>query len=260
MLPKPAAITTCALQSGSNGNCIYVETPDARLLVDAGISGRSVSQRLAQHDRDLADVDAVLISHNHRDHICGAGVIHRRHAIPLYITAGAWSAARSVLGVVTEPRHFEPGQTLHFGQTTVDTVPTAHDGIEGVAFVVTYAHKRLGIFTDLGHRFVGIDKWIAQLDAVYLESNYDPAMLAEGPYPAWLKKRIAGDGGHLSNGDAASLIKESCHALKLVVLAHLSEHNNHPDIALATARAAIGESLPLAVASRSAATGMFTVA
>ncbi len=252
-------IFTCSLQSGSNGNSFYVETNDVRLLFDAGISARSSKQRLAEHERDIRDVEAVIISHNHSDHIKHAGVLHRRFSLPLYMTPGAWHASRGKLGIVNDVRLFEAGDCLQFGSTTVQTVPTAHDGIDGVAFVISSINNKLGIFTDLGHRFEGIEKWITELDAVYLESNYDDEMLTNGPYPHWLKNRIRGDGGHLSNTEAAQLVDDSAQELQLLILSHLSEHNNSPEIALATARDILGKGFPIAMAHRGQVSEMFTV-
>ena len=254
------SICTCALQSGSNGNSIYVETPDARLLFDAGISGRKGQQRLSVHGRDIHTVDALIISHDHSDHLCGAGVFQRKFSLPLYITEGAYGAKQGRLGQLGDVRHFTGGDELCFGETVVETVPTAHDGIGGVAFVIGHGDKRLGIFTDLGHRFVGIEGWFADLDGVYIESNYDPAMLAGGPYPQWLKQRITGDGGHLSNGEAADLVRDSSGGrLRLAILAHLSEHNNRPDLALETAREIVPKRMGLALASRSSVSEMFEI-
>jgi len=252
-------ISTCSLQSGSNGNCIYVETNDARLLFDAGISSLSAQRRLAQYERNIREVDAVIISHNHSDHLRHAGVFHRKFSMPVYITNGAWQAGRSMLGIVKETCFFEPGQILQFGETTVETVPTPHDGVECVAFVITSQNTSLGIFTDLGHCFEGIDKWLSKLDGLYLESNYDPEMLSNGPYPVWLKQRIQGLGGHISNGEAAQLVSESASGLKLLILSHLSEHNNRPELALATAREILGSSMPIALAERTGASEMFTI-
>jgi len=250
---------TCSLQSGSNGNSFYVETDDVRLLFDAGISARSSEQRLAEHDRDIRDVEAVIISHNHSDHIKHAGVLHRRFSLPLYMTPGVWRASRGKLGAVNDVRLFDAGDCLRFGSTTVETVPTAHDGIDGVAFIISSENKKLGIFTDLGHRFEGIEKWITELDALYLESNYDDEMLDNGSYPHWLKNRIRGDGGHLSNTEAAQLVDDSAQGLQLLILSHLSEHNNSPETALATARDILGEAFPIAMTQRSQVSEMFTV-
>ena len=252
-------IHTCSLQSGSNGNSIYVETPDARLLFDAGISGHKAYQRLNQHGRDINEIDAVIISHNHTDHIGHAGVFQRRFSLPLYITAGAFDAGKGRLGVLSDIRHFQPGQTLNFAHTTVQTIPTAHDGIDSVAFVICYQGKKLGIFTDLGHCFDGIDGWLNDLDGLYLESNYDPQMLDDGPYPPWLKQRIKGIGGHISNNEAAQLVNDFTTDLQLLILAHLSEHNNHPNIAKSTAQNLLGNYFPISVASRMEVSEMFNI-
>jgi phosphoribosyl 1,2-cyclic phosphodiesterase len=243
-------LITFSLQSGSNGNSIYVETSDARLLFDAGISGRATENRLAEHDRDIREVDAMILSHNHRDHVCGAGILQRRFSLPIYITRRSYRACQEDLGPCTDIRYINSGQVLEFGRTVVQTVPTAHDGKDGVAFVISENGKKLGIFTDLGHRFDGIERWIAGLDGLYLESNYDPDMLAEGMYPAWLKRRIRGNGGHLSNQEAAELVRDTAEQLEFFVLAHLSENNNEPELALATARDILGHSFPLALAPR----------
>ncbi|MBN1846741.1 MAG: MBL fold metallo-hydrolase [Sedimentisphaerales bacterium] len=251
---------TFALQSGSNGNSIYVETADARLLFDAGISGRRVRERLGRHGRDIESLDALILSHNHRDHVSGAGVLQRRFGLPLYVTRRSWQACAAELGPCQDIRHFTAGQTLRFGETRIHTVPTAHDGHDGVAFVVVEKNRHLGIFTDLGCRFAGLDAWIAELDGLYLESNYDPDLLADGPYPAWLQRRIRGSGGHLSNREAAELVRDANRGrLQFWILSHLSENNNHPDLALQTARSVCGSSVPLALASRQEATKQFTV-
>lgn len=250
---------TCALQSGSNGNCIYVETADTRLLFDAGISGRQVLERLARRGRNLREVQALFLSHDHADHSRAAGTLHRRFQMPLFMTKGTYRAVKGRIGPVRDYHCLVAGQAVRFGGTTVEVVATPHDGAEGVAFVVREGRASLGVFTDLGHRFDGIEQWIAGLDALYLESNYDPDMLEAGPYPPWLRARIRGRGGHLSNHEAAELVRDCGHGLKLLVLAHLSEKNNAPERALMTARQVLGEALPICCASRSDVSEMFAV-
>ncbi len=250
---------TCSLQSGSCGNCIYVETADAQLLFDAGISGRTAQERLAQFDRDIRDVDALFISHNHSDHVNSAGVYSRKFSLPVYITSGSWRLARKRLGTIKSLQLFSPGQTLTINQTKIVTVPTAHDGVEGVAFIIQRDGKSLGIFTDLGHRFEGLDNWIAELDALYLESNYDPDLLDQGDYPPWLKKRVTGSAGHLSNFEAAQLVKDCADNLQFLVLSHLSENNNVPELALTTARQVLGSEMNIALAHRNQPSEMFVV-
>ena len=251
-----------SLQSGSNGNCLYVEAGDVHLLVDAGISGRQAERRLAGHGRDIRRVDALLISHDHADHIRCAGVYQRKFGLPIYATDPTFQAieARRPLGLLSDVRHFAAGQRLRFGAVTVETVPTAHDGVDGVAFVVDDGRRRLGILTDLGHVFDGLAEVLGSLDAVVLESNYDPDMLAGGSYPAFLKRRIAGDGGHLSNAESAELVrKASCKQLQWACLGHLSEENNTPRLALDTHRSIVGDALPIHVAGRYAATDVMEV-
>jgi phosphoribosyl 1,2-cyclic phosphodiesterase len=241
-----------SLQSGSNGNCIYVEAGGINLLFDAGISGTRVRQRLASHDRDAAGVDAVLISHDHVDHSRSMGVLHRKFHLPIYVTSKTFKAAsRYELGEIKELRHFCSGEILRFGKVKVETIPTPHDSVDGVAFVVDDGKHRLGILTDLGHVFKNLQDIIGSLDAVLLESNYDPEMLAGGHYPEWLKTRIKGPGGHISNFEAAEILRSaSSKRMKWVCLAHLSEDNNTPELALETHRRILSNRWPLFVATR----------
>jgi phosphoribosyl 1,2-cyclic phosphodiesterase len=222
-----------ALQSGSNGNSIYVEAGGSKLLFDAGISGIQAKERLAFHDRDITDVDAVLISHDHADHARSMGIYHRKFHLPIYATAKTYQAAdRYRLGEIRDLRHFKAGETLQFGRVTVETISTPHDGADGVVFVVDDGRHRLGILTDLGHIFGELESIIRSLDAVLLESNYDPDMLADGPYPAFLKARIAGPGGHISNLKAAEVLQANAPAhMQWACLAHLSKDNNSPQLA-----------------------------
>jgi phosphoribosyl 1,2-cyclic phosphodiesterase len=245
-----------SLQSGSTGNCIYVEASGVKLLFDAGISGIRVERRLAEQGRNIQKMDAVIISHDHIDHVRYAGVYQRKYHIPLYISPKTLDAAikRFPLGRLKEIHHFQPGSVLSFGPVSVETIATPHDCIEGSAFVISSGEKRLGILTDLGHAFEGLDRIIASLDAVFIESNYDPRMLASGPYPTFLKRRIKGPGGHLSNIEAAELLRISCGRLKWACLSHLSEQNNHADVALQTHRNMVNPNLTLHAAGRYAAT------
>lgn len=242
-----------SLQSGSNGNCIYVEAGGVRLLFDAGISGRQAQLRLAARGRDIADVDALLISHDHSDHARCAGVFQRKFGLPVYATQRTIQAAGAYggLGAMTDVRCFEAGGGLLFGGVVVETIPTPHDGVDGVAFVVDDGCRRLGILTDLGHVFDRLTPLIQSLDAVVLESNYDPVMLARGTYPEPLKQRIRGPRGHLSNSESAELLCRAAGGrLRWACLAHLSAENNTPQTALACHQSVLGSRLPLHVASR----------
>jgi phosphoribosyl 1,2-cyclic phosphodiesterase len=252
-----------SLQSGSSGNCIYVETQGVRLLFDAGITGVQAADRLAAHGRDIRQVDAVIISHDHGDHIRHAGVFQRKYGLPIYVTPATLAAAasRCTLGKLKDVRHFRSSDRLLFGDVLVHAVPTAHDGADGSAFIIEAGAKRLGILTDLGHVFQGLTHLVSSLDAVFLESNYDPEMLATGPYPVYLKQRIKGPRGHLSNLEAAELLRCATEGrrLKWACLSHLSEQNNHPDLALKTHRAVLSERITLYTADRHRVSAVFTV-
>ena len=242
---------TISLQSGSNGNCIYVEAGSVRLLFDAGISGKRAKFRLQARDRDPHQCDALIVSHDHTDHSRSIGVFQRKFDLPVYVTASALARVRGRLGPLGEVHHFEPSDRLRFGDVDVETIPTPHDGVDGVAFVVHHDGRQLGILTDLGHPFPALGEVLSRLDAVYLESNYDPEMLDRGPYPPALKARIRGPRGHLSNVEAARLVAD--HAgdrLQWLALAHLSEHNNVPELAVETHRKVIGNGLPIEAMSR----------
>ncbi len=252
-----------SLQSGSSGNCIYVETRGVKLLFDAGITGVQAAERLASHGRDIRKIDAVIISHDHSDHIRHAGVYQRKYGLPIYITPATLAAAssRCTLGTLKDVRHFRSGGRLTFGDVLVHAIPTPHDGVDGAAFVVEAGAKRLGIMTDLGHVFQGLIHLVSSLDAVFLESNYDPDMLAAGPYPAYLKQRIKGPKGHLSNPEAAELLRRAAEGKRLrwACLSHLSEQNNSPDVALRTHRAVLSDRMTLYTADRHSVSQIFTV-
>ena len=232
-------IMAIALQSGSNGNCIYVEAEGVKLLFDAGINGKQAKERLAAHGRDISSVDAVIISHDHCDHVRHAGVFQRKFGLPLYFTQKTYdtSVRRHPLGKFSDVRFFCSDGRLQFGGVTVEAISTPHDASDGAAFVISSGDKRLGIMTDLGHIFNGLPETLDSLDAVFLESNYDPEMLETGLYPAFLKKRIKGPQGHLSNFESAELLKAlSGKRLKWACLSHLSEQNNNATLALKTHR------------------------
>lgn len=250
-------MTLISLQSGSNGNCYYVESATTAILIDAGIPGSEAEGRLAALGRDIRDVKAVVISHDHSDHASSAGVYARKFGIPVYMTAATYAAAkrRFSLGRIEALEHFAAGDTLRIGSLRVETVPTPHDAADGVALVVQHRRRRVGVLTDLGHVFAGLKEVVRSLHGVLLESNYDPDLLQNGSYPPWLKARIRGTGGHLSNAEAAELLRDAAAPrLEWACLGHLSEHNNRPELALETHRRIGGHAAPLHAASRWEAT------
>lgn len=242
-----------SLQSGSNGNCFYVESGEIRLMFDAGISGKQAEERLARHGRDIRNIDGLFISHDHSDHTRSVGIFQRKFGMPVYITRRTLAAVQRYqdIGMLERVRLFAAGSSQSFGDVTVHSIPTPHDSVDGVAFVVEDKRHRVGILTDLGHAFDGLRDVLRSLDAVVIESNYDAEMLETGPYPYPLKRRIRGAGGHLSNEEAAMLLKQTrTKRLKWACLCHLSEENNEPDIARATHQRILGKDFPVHVASR----------
>lgn len=246
-----------SLQSGSNGNCTYIETGTVKLLFDAGITGSQASERLSAFGRDIRDVDALIISHDHSDHVRYAGVYQRKYGLPIHITRRTLdsSAGKYDLGKLSNINYFTAGEEIHFANVSVQTIPTPHDAADSSVFVVSSAKKRLGIMTDIGHAFKELSAVIPTLDGIVIESNYDPQMLANGPYPSFLKQRISGPEGHLSNREAAELLLTGVR-LKWACLAHLSNNNNDPEAALRTHRDIVGDHLELITASRFAPTGI----
>ncbi len=231
-----------------------------RLLFDAGISGLQAQRRMELHKRDIRRVDALIISHEHQDHIKSAGIFQRKFSHPIYMTKATRKATWCKLGQLSDVRHFNSGDTLTFGNVSVYTIKTAHDAVDGVAFVVECEGKRLGILTDLGHTFDGLAGTLASLDAAYLESNYDPDMLENGGYPFQLKERIRGGAGHIGNHEAAALLKACGKDVpKWVAVAHLSQENNHPELAISAQRDAVGRDYPVHHASRSGVTDVLEV-
>ena len=245
-----------SLQSGSHGNAIYVEAGGVRLLIDAGISGRRAEERLARAGGDIRTVDAMLISHDHSDHIRSAGIFQRKFGLPMFVTT-ATLGARDDLGALGIVEYFRAGQTLRFNGVSVETIPTPHDGVDGCGFVIAAEGKRLGVLTDLGHVFHELPDVIASLDAVLLESNYDPELLRRSSYPPSVQNRIRGQGGHLSNGEAAALLARHGRRLRWAAVGHLSEKNNRPSLAVESARSAVRGRFPIHLAGRDDWTGPF---
>ncbi|MBS3821249.1 MAG: MBL fold metallo-hydrolase [Planctomycetes bacterium] len=249
-----------ALQSGSNGNCIYVQAGRTRLLFDAGISGKQAQLRLAGTGVDIHGCGGLFISHDHVDHMKSAGIFQRKFAVPLHVTERTLAAGeRHRLGKLGPVQHFQRGDRVTVGDVVVETHPTPHDGADGSCFVVEAEGKRLGVLTDLGFVFSDLRKLIPTLDAVILESNYDADMLAAGPYPEDLKRRIRGEGGHISNTEAAELVARFGSRLQWVCLAHLSRDNNTPQRALGTHRQIVGADRPVHLATRYAPSDMLSL-
>ena len=257
------------LFSGSSGNSVFVGSEAGQVLVDAGVSASRLINEMKRLGIDPGSLQALLITHEHIDHIRGAGVLSRKLDLPIYATAGTWAAMEGKLGAVAEKniRVIEREQDFFIGGIDIQAFPTPHDAAESVGYAFAVDGKRFAVATDLG---CVRDSWLNYVrgaDAVLLEANYDPDMLQAGPYPYELKKRIMSRKGHLSNDDAGKTAAELIsHGAKQIVLGHLSKENNFPELAersctfvLETEGIIPGEDAFLCVARRDEATGMFVV-
>ena len=227
----------CMLASASSGNAVYIATEKTKILVDAGLSGRRLTAALAEIGADPTTLQALLISHDHNDHIYGAGVMSRRYRLPLYATEPTWKAAKNRLGKIAAEncRRLPLSGRLVIGDLLVETFPVPHDAAGPVGFVFRTENHAAALVTDLGYVTPYILDRLQQLDCIIVEANYDEEMLMNGPYPWPLKQRIKGNTGHLSNTLAAEmLLKILTPKTKHVILAHLSEHNNLPQLAYDT--------------------------
>jgi phosphoribosyl 1,2-cyclic phosphodiesterase len=223
------------LGSGSSGNAILLETGRSRILVDAGFSPRVLKQRLGVAGVQPDSIEAVVVTHEHTDHMKGVAAAAKKWGWTIVSTAGTrmmcpdWTALRTIL----TPRK----STVTVGDFHLETVPVAHDANEPIAVIVTSVTEgaRAGIVYDLGHVTETISRALDKLDVLVIEANHDEGMLRAGPYPPSVQARIRGKFGHLSNNDAATLAGRSIHSgLNNIVLAHLSEQNNTPRTALGT--------------------------
>ena len=228
------------LGSGSTGNATLVEGGGVRILVDAGLGPRQLQDRLESAGVDPASIDLVVLSHEHGDHARGAAAFVSKWGMPLAGTRGTWQAAGFGAQDLPGYERLEPGETLRLGGLAIRAVAVPHDAAGPVGFVVSAGGCSFGHATDLGHLGPELVRAFRGCHAVLLESNFDPAMLRDGPYPWSLKERILGPLGHLSNGDVGRYLErglgEEC---RQVILAHLSQKNNHPELALLTAEEAL---------------------
>ncbi|MCI5481502.1 MAG: MBL fold metallo-hydrolase [Lachnospiraceae bacterium] len=231
----------CSIASGSSGNCIYVGSDHTHLMVDAGISGKRIEQGLNSLELSAKDMDGILITHEHVDHVKGLGVMARKYALPIYATKGTLDEIRRMgsLGVIPDElyREIHPDEPFAVGDLTVKPMHISHDAADPVAYRVEGEGKSAGIVTDLGKYDDYIVDKIQGLDVLLLEANHDIHMLEVGSYPYPLKRRILGDRGHLSNELSGKLLCRVLHdRMKAVFLGHLSKENNYEELAYETVR------------------------
>jgi phosphoribosyl 1,2-cyclic phosphodiesterase len=226
------------LASGSRGNALAITANGFTLLLDAGLGPRTLRSRCRRAAVDLSRVDAVLLSHEHGDHARSAAWVAAVADCPVYASAGTLSALEGELGAAGRFPLLTDRVTA-VGPFAVSACRTSHDAAEPLAFTLESRRTgaRVGIAADLGVGTAPLRRLLAGVQCLVIEANHDPDLLARGPYPASLRRRIAGPGGHLSNAAAAELAADLCHpGLETVILAHLSERCNRPNLALAAAR------------------------
>ncbi|MBL7191999.1 MBL fold metallo-hydrolase [bacterium] len=244
-----------SLASGSGGNCIYIEEDGQGLLIDAGISRRRIVNLLKHHRIPIENIQAVLLTHEHYDHIKGLGVLTKYHRYPVYATPGtAFRVMRRFMNVEVQPFYFN----LILDGFNISAIPLPHDAAEPVGYIVETCRKKMMIATDMGYAPDSLMEAIPFCDAVMIESNHDVEMLMNGSYPDDLKQRILSQYGHLSNAQCAAALRNNLtDKTKLVILAHLSGENNHPEIALRENSLALRNGIKLVAASRDIPTGPF---
>jgi len=243
----------CVLASGSRGNATYLSDGHTHILLDSGLSGIQIERRLKLRGIRPDDLDAILVSHEHRDHISGVGVLSRRFDLPVYITSKTAAASARLMGHLREVIHFNCGTPFKINSLRIHPFSISHDAVDPAGFTFQLNGKKVGVATDLGVVTTVVKSHLTECTVLILEANHDSDLLINGPYAWPLKQRIMSRSGHLSNQDTGRLLAEMIHdRLKQVILAHLSEINNTPEKALSTIHPVISnKKIALLVASQS---------
>ena len=259
----------CPLFSSSSGNSIYVGTDDTKILIDAGLSGAKIVTELEKIGVDPRDLRAILVTHEHADHIAGVGVLSRRYHLPVYASRLTWEAMRAKLGAMEACRmiEFEPGVNFSIGSLDITPFCTPHDAACPVGYAICAGGCKVAVATDLG----GVrESWLEEVeksDVLLLEANHDVDTLKAGRYPYELKRRILGKNGHLSNDDAGHAAVELVRrGVRAIILGHLSGENNFPELAYASVACLLeeagfrpGSDVMLSVARRDGHSELFSV-
>lgn len=233
-------LIVCMLASGSKGNAIYISDNSTSILVDSGLSGVEIERRLKSRGLNPSELDAILVTHEHADHIHGVGILSRRFSLPVYISRKTGMRIPAKTGYIRDMVNFECGSTFMLKTLKIHPFSISHDAADPAGFTITQNGVKIGIATDLGIATSMSIEHLKGCSLLILEANHDPDMLINGPYPWPIKQRIKSRTGHLSNEDSKKLIMKVKHAnLKQIILAHLSEINNTPKKALSVVREAI---------------------
>jgi phosphoribosyl 1,2-cyclic phosphodiesterase len=232
----------CPLASGSKGNALYVGTRQTKILIDAGISGRQVKLKLEQIGVDLSEIEAIVVTHEHSDHITGLKTLAFRHGIPVFANSETAKGITRILGDCPKFKIFTTGETFEFGDLEVHPFSIQHDTLDPVAFTIRTGDQKLGICADLGFVTNLVRHRLQECDMLYVEANHQPSMVHACPRPMVYKQRVLSRHGHLSNPDCGTLIADVWHpGLKQVYLAHLSSECNSEETALSVVTQVLSE-------------------
>lgn len=247
-----------SLNSGSNGNCYYVGNDEDAVLIDVGLSCREIERRMLRCGLDPLKVRAVFISHEHSDHIRGLEVFARKYRLPVYISEGTWRNCRFSLDG-EQVRYLTHGSSIFIGELEIECFKKYHDAADPVSFVVRHREIHIGVFTDLGRVCAELSRQFSRCHAAFLESNYDREMLDKSSYPFFLKQRISGGHGHLSNDHALQLFREQKPPfMSHLLLSHLSRQNNCPQLVERLFKACSGD-VQVIIAGRDNETSVYSI-
>lgn len=236
------AIKFCSLSSGSSGNCQYIETENSKILIDAGFSGKRIEALLSSIGVNPSTLDGILVTHEHIDHSMGVGVFSRRYDIPIFANANTWIGMSSIIKSINEKntKIFKTNDNFDINDISIHPINVFHDSLEPVGYILYNGKTKISIITDTGCVNDNIKYEIKNSNLYYMESNHDVQMLREGSYPWSLKQRIMSTKGHLSNDDAGVILGDVLAGKgEVVLLAHLSQDNNLPELAYKTVRDSI---------------------
>ncbi|PCI91445.1 Zn-dependent hydrolase [Candidatus Aerophobetes bacterium] len=230
----------CPLASGSKGNSILFATPTTKILIDAGISFKQITERLQTLNISIHDIDAVVITHEHADHIRGLDVLSKKTNIPILANTETAKAILESVRVKPNFKIFSTGETFTYGDVDLHPFSIQHDTVDPVAFTLCYENLKFGVCADLGFVSSLVKMHLKDCDYLYIESNHEPSMVHACSRPYVYKQRVLGRQGHLSNQNCAELLKEISHTgLKHVYLAHLSDECNNPEVALKSSKTSL---------------------